>query len=330
MHCQCRRVQKGISMSQIYDYTILGAGAVGSVFGGLLTQAGFRVQLVNRSAETGKAIAENGLRLDLSKGDVVCHPDAVQPQDAAPARFVMAFTKTHQTEAALLSIRDAMRPRTVFVTLQNGLGNAELVAQVTGSAQVLHGVTMLPATLLAPGHVRSHGSSQTWIGPVRIQDLPLAQTVHDDLRRAGFDMVLADDPAGRIWQKACFNVALNGVCALAMGSPGLIQATDGLQDQAHALADEAIAVAVAEGAVVDSSAVHKLIDFACAEHTYHKPSMLQDIEAGRLTEVDTLNGHVVARAAVHRLDVPLNKLILTLIKARQDAPVFWQGAPTSN
>lgn len=272
---------------------------------------------------------KNGLRLDLGKGEVLCYPDAVQPQNAAPARVVMLFTKTHQTAAALQSIHHANDADTLFVTLQNGLGNAEVVAQAANSARVLHGMTMLPATLLAPGHIRAHGKSQTWFGPMNMSDLPAAQMVCNDLSQAGFDTVLTENPTGRIWQKACFNVAMNGVCALTLGSPGLIHATAGLQEQAHALADEVIAVAFAEGADVDGSAVHNLIDFACREHTFHKPSMLQDIEAGRLTEIDSLNGHVVARGAAYGLETPLNKLILALVKARQDAPVFWQGAPKS-
>lgn len=314
-------------MTQDFDYTILGAGAVGSVFGGLLARAGHKVQLVNRSAETSRAIADKGLRLELDQGQVTCHPTAVQPSRACPARVVMVFTKTHQTAAALHSVHGVLGPDTIFVTLQNGLGNGEAVAQVTGSPHVLTGVTMLPATLLAPGHVRSHGSSQSWIGPMHAVDMPLAKAVADDLQQAGFDMVLTEDVAARIWQKACFNVALNGICALTLGSPGLVHATEGLQAQAHALADEAIAVALAEKASIDVQAVHKLIDFACAEHTYHKPSMYQDIQAGRMTEIDSLNGYIVNRAAVHGIDVPLNTLISALVQARQSSEGFWAGAP---
>ncbi len=316
-------------MTDRYDYTILGAGAVGCVFGGLLAGAGHSVQLVNRSADTARAIAQNGLVLELDRGDIISSPDAVQPAAVKPSRVVMVFTKAHQTAAALRSILGALDADTTYVSLQNGLGNGALVAETTGSQKVLHGVTMLPATLLSAGKVRSHGSSQTWIGPLTPENMAEADRVSQDLVAAGFDMVLTENPAVRIWQKACFNVALNGVCALTSGSPGLVHATPGLQDQAHALADEAIAVSKAEGVGIDTDAVHKLIDFACAGHTFHKPSMLQDIEAGRLTEIDSLNGYIATRAARHGIDVPLNRLITALVSARQSAPEFWQAAPKS-
>jgi len=316
-------------VTQRYDYTILGAGAVGSVFGGLLANAGARVQLVNRSAQTAQTVRARGLVLELDRGEVRCRPDTATPDQVKPARVVMVFTKTYQTRAALAAIAPVVTPQTVLVSLQNGLGNGQVLAAATGAKTVLHGVTMLPATLIAPGRVRVHGSHQTWIGSLTSGGQVAAQSVCDDLIRAGFDTVLCDDPTGPIWQKACFNVALNGICALTLGAPGLVAQTEGLQAEAHALADEAITVARAEGASIDAVAIHKLIDFACAEHTYHKPSMHQDIVAGRMTEIDSLNGYVADRAAVHGLDAPRNRLIRALVTARQAAPEFWAGAPVA-
>ena len=97
--------------------------------------------------------------------------------------------------------------------------------------------------------------------------------------------------------------------------------------QAHALADEAIAVAHAEGALVDAKALHNMIDFAAREHRFHQPSMLQDIRAGRETEIDSLNGYIVEAALRHSLSVPRNELVYGLILARQSANSFWAQAP---
>lgn len=314
-------------MDPAFDYTILGAGAVGSVFGGLLADTGFRVQLVNRSATTAQTVLQGGLTLELDRGTIACRPHAATPQDVRPARVVMIFTKTFQTRQALSALLPHITPETDIVTLQNGLGNGALVASLVPGNRVFHGVTMLPATLVAPGQVRSHGSHKTWLGPVAPADRARAAEICADLKRAGFDMVLPDNPATPIWQKACFNVAMNGTSALIAGSPGLIAHAEGLQDMVHELADEALAVANAEGAGIEAGAVHDLIDFACAKHLYHRPSMFQDIAAGRQTEVDSLNGYVVERAAVHGIDVPLNRLMLALVRGRQAAPDFWKGEP---
>ncbi len=316
-------------MGEIYDYTILGAGAVGSVLGGLLAESGQKVQLVNRSPQHGDAIRRHGLRLDLDDGARVCHPDAVLPDAVQPSRVVIVLTKTHQTALALTPVLPRMAQDTVFVTLQNGLGNGAALARSVAPRPVLHGVTMLPATMLAPGHVSSHGSHQSWLGALDPRNAALARQVCADLQAAGLDAVFTDAPDRHIWQKACFNVAMNGVCGLIMGSPGLIEATEGLKPMVHALADEALQLAAAEGIGVDPDKVHGLIDFACAEHTYHKPSMLQDIENGRTTEIEMLNGYIVERAGAHAIPVPLNRMILTLMRARQAATGFWQSRPAS-
>ena len=129
-----------------------------------------------------------------------------------------------------------------------------------------------------------------------------------------------------IWQKACFNVALNAVCALAIASPGLVERVEDLKTAVHRLADEAILVAAAEKIAIDGEQVHTMIDFACANHTFHKVSMLQDVENSRPTEIESLNGHVVQLAKKHNLDIPLNTMIHGLIAGRQMSHDFWAEA----
>ncbi len=314
-------------MDAVYDYTILGAGAVGCVFGGLLSLSGKSVQLVNRSADTKNAIAKYGLRLETDDGLKVARPVAVQPDEIETARVVMVFTKTHQSDAALASMLPKADGDTVFVSLQNGLGNGQRLADAVGGGRVLHGVTMLPATMLAPGLIRTHGTHKTWLGAFSSQHGPIAEAVCADLRVAGFDIDYVAPPDKMIWQKACFNIAMNGICALSLASPGLIKRTQGLKELVHATAAEAIEVAAAVKIEVDGDQVHALVDFACEQHAYHKPSMLQDIERGRKTEIEAMNGYIVRLAAQHGIDVPLNRLVYALVCARQASQEFWEAAP---
>ncbi len=313
-------------MDAVYDYTILGAGAVGCVFGGLLCLSGKRVQLVNRSADNKNAIAKDGLRLETDEGLKIARPVAVQPDEIESARVVMVFTKTHQLDAALAAALPKALADTVFVTLQNGLGNGQRLADTVGRDRVLHGVTMLPATMVTPGFVRTHGAHKTWLGPFFPQEGAIAKAVCEDLRVAGFDIDYVTQPDKMIWQKACFNIAINGISALSLASPGLIKRTQGLPELVHAMAAEAISVAAAVNIEVDADQVHALIDFACEQHTYHKPSMLQDIERGRTTEIEAMNGYIVGLAKQHGIDVPLNRLVYALVRARQAALDFWAEA----
>jgi len=308
-----------------YDILILGAGGVGCVVGGHLSAAGWRVQLVNRQADTAQAVKQNGLRLELDDGLMVSHPDAVTTAEVGQARFVMCFTKTHQTEAAIRSFLPNVNQDTIFVTMQNGLGNGQTIASMVNH-DVLHGVTLIPATVLAHGHIRSLGRHNSWLGPLdghNERQSRAAQELADMLTKSGITTAYHDDVLPPIWQKACFNIAMNGVAALADASPGLIGDTPALTAEVHLLADEALLLAKTLGINVDGGAVHQMIDFACREHRFHQPSMLQDIRAQRFTEIDSLNGYVVREADRLGLDAPRCRLIAALVQARQAAPEFW-------
>ena len=308
------------------DVMIVGAGALGTFVGARLAEAGYAVQLLYRSASSALKVKLEGVTLETEGAPVTVFPDAVTAEDATPARFIMVFTKTYQSEEALRSVLPVLEKETVLVSLQNGLGNGERLAGIA-DLPVVHGVTMIPATLVQPGHVRSKGFTDTWLGALDASDpkaVSAAQTLADMLVKAQITAVNVADPLAKIWQKACFNVAMNGICALSDGGPGLVHDTPYLKAQAHALADEAAAVAKALSITIDEEALHNLIDTACAAHRFHQPSMLQDIRAQRLTEVDSLNGFIVERAKALNLAVPKNELMTGLLLGRQYAPEFWQ------
>lgn len=307
------------------DVMILGAGALGSYIGGMLCHSGYSVQLVNRSADTATTVRKNGLKIENDQGEILTHPDAVTPKDATSAQYVLLFTKAYQSEAAIQSVLSKFSSKTVLVTLQNGLANGERLT-ACADLPIVHGVTMIPATLPKPGVVRSKGFSDTWIGalnPQSVDQIHAAKTISKMLNGAGIQTKYQDDVSPKIWQKACFNAAMNAISALADASPGLINDTPELKSQAHALADEAIAVATASGVTVDIQGIHTLIDSACEKHRFHQPSMLQDVRANRRTEVDSLNGFIVRRAKELGISVPKNELVTGLILARERAPNFW-------
>ena len=309
------------------DVMILGAGALGAFVGGRIAKAGYSVQLVNRSSSNAKVINTQGLKVETSEETFVVHPDAVRLEQASDARFVLLFTKTYQSEEAIKAVQAKLSPSSIIVTLQNGLGNGQRLAEQVKQS-VIHGVTMIPATQVEPGFVRSHGFSDTWFGPLNPNDkyaLSAAVDLEKILTESGVTASNVDQPLNKIWQKACFNVAMNGVCALTDAGPGIVNDIEALKREAHALADEAVSVATAMNATVDTEALHNLINFACTEHRFHQPSMLQDVRAARLTEVDSLNGFVVEQATRLGVSVPKNELITALILGRQVSTDFWSG-----
>ena len=328
------------------DYMILGAGAVGCVFGGMLAHAGKQVQLVTRSPDLGAAVAGAGLTLSLQQGDITVHPMACQPDRARPAPVILILTKSFDTEAAIEGIRPQITRDCVLVTLQNGLGNAELLARLCPDNLILQGMTMLPATYLRPGQVRAKGVAEAWLGPLPDQDreqhrdqgreqgrdqnweraMAVAHQLAADLALAGGQIHVQEDVRPAIWQKACFNIAMNGVGALIDGGPGLIPDTEGLQELVFGLMEETIEVARLQGIEIDSGQVRALITKSTSQHRTHTPSMLQDIRAGRRTEIGALNGAVLEMARQHQVAVPLNQMIDALVRAREAAPLWWQQA----
>jgi 2-dehydropantoate 2-reductase len=320
-------------MSGIWDYTIVGAGAVGCVIGARLALLGKSVQLINRSPATSEAVLARGLLLRVDGMTHKAEVRACTPDQAQASRVAVVLTKTHQLEAAVSALLPALADA-VWVTLQNGLGNGQRLAAWVGEDRVVHGVTMLPAVLHAPADVSTHGSSLTWLGPLSEPATPLADACCDalvaDLAAAGIEAERVGAIQNKIWQKACFNSAMNGLCAISNGGPGLLKdVPDGLA-LAHELVDEISAVALADGATIDVAAVHALVELGAAEHRYHKPSMLQDLRAERLTEVEALNGTVDQRARVLGIDAPLNRMLLRLMRLRERAPAFWATQATNS
>ena len=308
------------------DYLILGGGAVGCIFGGLLSNSGHNVQIINRSLKTVDSIKTNGLHLDLNGKKINCFPKAGQPGDAMTARVVMVFTKTYQTKDALLGVLPKMNSKTTYFSLQNGLGNGKVLSDITHSNSIFHGVTMLPATLLKAGHVKSKGVNTTWFGSYKSAEHNIANSILHDLIKCDFDVRLVENPNVHIWQKACFNIALNAISALINGSPGLVGDFPGVKSIVYELAAEAIEVATQDGIKIETKTVYEMIDFVCTNHRYHKPSMLQDIQLERATEIESLNGFIVQRAKQLNIKAPTNQMITELIKARENAGNFWKNS----
>lgn len=306
-------------------YSILGAGAMGSAFGARLSLAGYAVELLNRSPAHSAAIhANHGLRANIDGEQQLIDIAATTVEHASPADVIILFTKSHQIDSALQALPAKLQGIPV-VTLQNGLGNGERVATHIGIEQTIEGVSMMPADFIGPGEIASSDVAQTWMYHASGQHSALVEQIGADFNQAGITTSISPDVQQFIWRKACFNIAMNALCGLTQGSPGLLQQFPDGRALAHELVDEALQVAAASQVELDGIKVHELIDYACANHTYHKPSLLQDLEHERLTEVEALNGYIVAQADELGVAVPLNRMVLRLIRLRERAAEFWKS-----
>ncbi|MCF7699065.1 ketopantoate reductase family protein [Loktanella sp. M215] len=301
---------------------VLGAGAMGSVYGARLARAGADVTLLDVNADHVAAVSRDGLRVAFDEGEDVVQIRAMSPDEfVGPADLILLFTKVFHTDAALAAIADRIGNAWVL-SLQNGVGNAERIAAYVSPDRILVGMTMTPAEFIGPGHVASHGAATTDFYTASGHVDPILDRLANLLQAGRVTARINPDIHAAIWEKAAFNCALNPICALTNGTPGSVGASKDGRALADAVVAEAIAVAKSCGVTASRAHVDDLLAHAYAYHLMHEPSMLQDIKAQRRTEIDALNGAVVALGAQNGIPVPTNRMIAQFIRLAESNACF--------
>jgi 2-dehydropantoate 2-reductase len=305
---------------------VAGAGALGSVFGGLLARAGHDVILVGRGAHMA-AIARDGLRIEGLFGDHVVHGLAtVSDVGALQGTFdtVLLTVKSYDTAAMVRAMASHLAPDGLLISLQNGLGNVEQAEDVLGRARVVGARVIFGAELLAPGHVRvTVIAAPVLVGSPDPHDSARAALARVWARRfaaAGIPSEPTDNLFGELWAKVFYNAALNPLGALLRVPYGHLPDDPDTRALMDRLIEEAFAVARASGVTLrwpDAAAYRDDFYGALVPSTAaHRSSMLQDLERGRPTEIEAINGWVVRRGEALGVPVPANSTLTHLFRAR--------------
>jgi 2-dehydropantoate 2-reductase len=293
---------------------IVGCGAVGSIFAAHL--AGLddvEVFAFDLDAAHVDAINERGLRLS-GTGDLVGHlRAATDPAGLPRCDYGIVATKSMHTAAAIESAAALFDDESAVCSVQNGIGNEEIVAERVG--RVIRGTTFPAGRLLEPGHVAWDVSGDTWMGPFEPSGTPFAvvERLADALTRSGMRTIALEDARGAQWTKAIFNAATNPIGALTRLTHGRVCELPLLRALVSGLVREGVAVAHAQGIELDKDP-EAMIDHAAEVAYEHRASMLQDVEARRQTEVEFLNGAIVRFGAELEVETPLNEAIAALIE----------------
>lgn len=297
---------------------ILGAGAMGCLYGAAFHRAGCEVTLVDVNRAHIDAINARGLELDTRAGiELLPIPARLPEQVDAPADLVVVFTKTFHTDAALTGIAAAIGPETALLSLQNGLSNDRRLAAHASPERVMVGASSLPSDLVGPGKVRSHGEGGSKLYPAFGGDVRVAGKVADLLTKGGLAAVLEPEIHVAIWSKAIFNATMNPLCALTRRTPGFLGAHPESRAMITAAVDEGVAVANASGVPVPAQPIHDLTEVSMTDHADHEASMLQDVKAGRRTEVDAINGAIVEAARAAGIEAPVMETLWRLVKLEE-------------
>ena len=293
---------------------IVGAGALGCLFAVRLAEAGVPVTVVDVDRDRLAALRRDGITLSDDSGERTVPIDAALASEVAgPVDLVMLFTKGMHSAAAVASVAHLAGPGVYGITLQNGIGNAEVMAEVFGPDRVLHGVTEFPADLDGPTHVSSHGSGKIWLGGFTPAAAGAAQQVADLLNTTSLEAAVHPNVEVAIWDKLAFNAALNSVGAVTGLTNGEVDSEPGRR-LAFAIAEEVADTAEAKSIPLDRAAIRRKIEHALEHHRGHKASMLQDRLAGRPTEIETINGAVVRAAEALGVKVPVTAALADLVR----------------
>ena len=297
---------------------IIGAGAMGGLFAARLAAAGEDVLVVDVWAEHVETIRTQGLILETGEGEVRTKPAAVTRVEdlaACAADLVIVFVKSGMTAAAARSAQTILGPVGRVLTLQNGLGNAEMIAEVFGADRVLAGTTAQGATLIGPGRIRHGGRGDTHIGRLTGPVDDFCREAAMILSRAGIPAIAEDAVQSLIWGKLVINVGINALTALLRFTNGQLNDHAETRELVKLAVAEAVQVAAAsEVRLPYDNAVEKVLAVAAATAT-NRSSMLQDILRGRATEIDAINGALVREGVRLGVPTPVNATLTLLIKA---------------
>lgn len=310
-------------MRPIRTVAVIGAGAMGCLFAARLAEAGAEVAVIDVDAARLEAIAGHGIALTDDAGSRTIPVRAARAADFdGPVDLVILFTKGMHSAAALASVGHLRRFDPAALTLQNGVGNAELLADAFGVDRVLMGTALIPADLTGHRAVETHGFASLQIGAFGAGDGEAVSCVADLLARAGFAVHRHPRIAVAVWEKLAFNAALNAIGMICQVPNAGIDNAPGRRI-ATAVVEEAVAVAAAKGLVIDREAALAHVDAALREHGGHKASMLQDRAAGRHSEIETINGAIAATGRREGVPTPVCDTLADLVRIIEAG----EGAP---
>jgi len=296
---------------------VLGAGALGCAIGGTLAEAGNEVVLINRNAAHVDAINTHGLVMRTPQGEraVRVHV-ATRAQGVGTVDLVIVLVKSFHTQEAMSAATELVGPHTVVLSLQNGLGHEDVLADIVGRERVLAGKTYVGGVLLAPGRIIAGVlGKETLIGELDGQVSDRAQAIADTFNAAGLRTSVSDNIVGTMWDKLLINVSTGAVSGITRLPYGPLYRIPEIEATAIAAVQEAMDVARASGVQLSFTDPRAAwLKAAAGLPDDFKTSMLQSLEKGSITEIDFINGAVVRWGQRCGVPTPVNATLVACIK----------------
>jgi 2-dehydropantoate 2-reductase len=293
---------------------VLGAGAVGCFYGGMLARAGHHVTLIGRPQHV-QVFEAQGLRMQTRTFEETVKVSAsTNPAAVAGADLVLFAVKSPDTETAGAQMREHLKPGALVLCLQNGVDNAERLRAVLPGTEVAAAVVYVATEMAGPGHLRHHGR-----GELVIEPSPASERVAQALVEAGVPTEVSHNVRGALWAKLILNCAYNALSAVGRIAYGELVQRPGVQDIMRDVVAECRAVAAADGVSLPGdvdAAVRRIAETMPTQFS----STAQDLMRGKPSEIDHLNGHVVRRGEALGVPTPANRVLWAVVKLVEKTP----------
>ena len=295
---------------------VFGAGAVGCFYGGMLARAGHEVTLIGRPVHV-EAIRKAGLHFEGLQFDERIRVGAsTGPEAVRGAKLVLFCVKSTDTEQGAAQIAPFLEPGSIVLNLQNGVDNTERI-QARVSQQVIPAVVYVATGMAGPGHLKHHGRGELVIGALDGKPSVVLAGLLADVQRwfaaAGVPVTISDNVVGELWAKLVVNCAYNAISAISQLSYGEMIHGAGVKEVMRDVIAETLAVAEASGVRTAPELVDNIYRIAEWMPTQYS-STAQDLQRGRPTEIDHLNGYVVRRGDALGIAVPANRALWALVR----------------
>jgi 2-dehydropantoate 2-reductase len=296
---------------------VFGAGAMGSFIGGLLSRK-YEVTLIGRKPHID-AINTIGLKI-TGETDLLCRPPSfirVTDLETKPDLLILTV-KSYDTETAIKQALPIVEDHTTILSIQNGIGNIETIKKWVDheglQSQILGGTTCHGVTFIEPGHVHHAGSGDTIIGCFDRRNTTVTEEVSKMFNSVGLNSTVTTDISGELWSKGIVNASINPITAITGLKNRYILELQGLKMLMEQTCRESVSVAKAEGIKLDVNGLIGRTHSVIRQTGENKSSMLQDLERGKRTEIDAINGVIIETAKRHGIQTPINSVLYTLVK----------------
>lgn len=308
--------------------TIVGPGALGCLVGASLVKSGEEVWFLDHDAERAKKLNSNGVKVEgLSEFHVKARATC-EAKETGVSDLVIVCVKSYDTEDAIREAKPAIGENTLVLTLQNGLGNEETIAEIAGQEKVIGGVTAHGATSLSDCAVRHAGKGETiigrWYTPPARKDakkwyIPRRrlEEVSAVLKKAGFETKISDSIKDVIWSKLIINAGINALSAITRLKNGDLVEYEWTRNIMRQAVLEAVKVAKRRRIGLIYSDPIKKVESVCSQSANNISSMLQDFISKDRTEIDYINGAIVSEGKGLDIATPVNSVLTDLVKAAE-------------